>query len=156
MIKEMSGDLLRAPADVLVNTVNTHGVMGKGIALQFKRAYPAMYDEYRRAAKAGELRLGQVTVWPTGQLAGPKYIVNFPTKGHWKSKSRIDDIRAGLEDLVSVVRVRGITSIAVPPLGCGNGGLAWEAVLPLIEEAFAALPEVEVQVFPPQSCTQSR
>lgn len=124
--------------------------MGKGIALRFKRAYPAMYDEYRRAAKAGELRLGRVTVWATGQLPGPKYILNFPTKGHWRSRSRIADIRAGLEHLVAVVKDRGITSVAVPPLGCGHGGLSWDAVRPLIEEAFAELAEVEVQVFQPR------
>jgi len=92
MIKETSGNLLRAEAEALVNTVNTEGVMGKGIALQFKKAYPAMYDDYRKAAKAGEIHLGHVQVWPTGQMTGPKYVINFPTKGHWKSRSRLKDI----------------------------------------------------------------
>ena len=104
MIKETSGNLLRADAEALVNTVNTEGVMGKGIALQFKKAYPAMYDAYRKAAKAGEIRLGHVQVWPTGQMTGPKYVINFPTKGHWKSRSKLKDIEAGLADLVEVIQ----------------------------------------------------
>lgn len=149
MIHETSGNLLRAEVDALINTVNTEGVMGKGIALQFKKAYPAMYEDYRRAAKAGDVRLGHVHVWPTEQLTGPRYVINFPTKGHWKSNSKLADIEAGLDDLVLVIRQLGIESVAVPPLGCGNGGLNWADVRPRIAAAFAKLPNVEVLLFPP-------
>lgn len=149
MIRQATGNLLKAEAEALVNTVNTEGVMGKGIALQFKKAFPEMYDAYRRAAKAGEIRLGHVHVWPTEQMTGPKYVINFPTKGHWKSRSKLEDIDAGLEDLIhSIVRL-GIESIAVPPLGCGNGGLEWSEVAPRIIEAFARVPNVDVQLFAP-------
>lgn len=151
MITETTGNLLEANAEALVNAVNTVGVMGKGIALQFKKAYPAMFEEYRAAAKAGALRLGSVQVWPTGQRTGPRYIINFPTKGHWKSSSTLEDIQTGLVDLVGEIRALGITSIAVPPLGCGNGGLAWADVRPLLVSAFEALPAVEVLVFTPEA-----
>ncbi|MEP7739913.1 macro domain-containing protein [Nocardioides sp. 31GB23] len=149
MIKHTSGNLLRAEAEALVNTVNTEGVMGKGIALQFKKAYPAMYDAYRKAAKSGEIRLGHVQVWPTDQMTGPKYVINFPTKGHWKSRSKLKDIEAGLADLVEVIRKLGIESIAVPPLGCGNGGLDWGDVEPRIVAAFEQVPNVDVLIFAP-------
>lgn len=120
MIRDMHGNLLADEADALVNTVNTVGVMGKGIALQFKRAYPEMFKAYARAAKDGTLETGRMHVWETGSLTGPRFIINFPTKRHWKAGSRIEDIDAGLTDLVRVVRDLGITSIALPPLGCGN------------------------------------
>lgn len=149
MITNANGNLLAAEVDALVNTVNTEGVMGKGIALQFKKAYPAMFDAYRKAAKSGELRLGKMQVWHTGQMAGPKFVINFPTKGHWKSRSRIVDIETGLADLVRTVRELGISSIAVPPLGCGNGGLDWADVKPRITAAFDALPDVDVRLFAP-------
>lgn len=149
MITEATGNLLQADAEALVNTVNTEGVMGKGIALQFKKAYPAMYEAYRKAAKAGEVRLGHMHVWPTGQMTGPKYVINFPTKGHWKSRSKIGDIESGLVDLINVIEQLGIESIAVPPLGCGNGGLRWSDVEPRIAAAFQAIPEVDVLLFAP-------
>lgn len=149
MITEAEGNLLKAPVEALVNTVNTQGVMGKGIALQFKNAFPVMFKDYAAAAKRGEVALGHMHVWPTRALNGPKFVVNFPTKGHWRSKSRISDIDSGLRDLVRVVRELGIASIAVPPLGCGNGGLEWADVEPRIRAAFDELPEVDVRVFPP-------
>jgi O-acetyl-ADP-ribose deacetylase (regulator of RNase III) len=149
MIKETSGNLMRADVEALVNTVNTEGVMGKGIALQFKKAYPEMYEAYRKAAKAGEVRLGRMHVWPTGQMTGPKYLINFPTKGHWKSKSKLKDIESGLDDLIRVISKLGIESIAVPPLGCGNGGLDWTDVEPRIIAAFDQLPDVDVLLFVP-------
>lgn len=152
MIREVHGNLLRAEAEALVNTVNTVGVMGKGIALQFQRAFPANYKAYKAACARGEVRLGHIFVWDQGALAGdgPRYIVNFPTKQHWRSKSRLSDIEAGLEDLVRVVGRLGIASIAVPPLGCGHGGLRWDQVRRRIMEAFAALPDVVVLVYPPE------
>lgn len=149
MITETAGNLLAANADALVNAVNTEGVMGKGIALQFKKAYPAMYDAYRRAAKSGEIRLGSVHVWPTGQTTGPRYIINFPTKGHWRSRSRLKDIESGLADLVKMITELRISSIALPPLGCGNGGLDWADVHPRIVDAFKRVPDVDVLLFAP-------
>ena len=149
MITEAKGNLLAAPVEALVNTVNTEGVMGKGIALEFKNAFPEMFKAYPAAAKRGEVKLGQMHVWPTHALDGPRYVINFPTKAHWRAKSRIGDIDSGLVDLTRVVRELGITSIAVPPLGCGNGGFDWADVEPRIRHAFDALPDVDVQVYPP-------
>lgn len=149
MLTTASGNLLQADVDALVNTVNTVGVMGKGIALQFKRAYPAMFADYRKACRAGDVRLGRMHVWETGSFSGPRYIINFPTKGHWRNGSAMKDIAEGLSDLVAVIRRLGITSIAVPPLGCGNGGLDWADVEPQICWAFRALPDVDVRIYPP-------
>lgn len=149
MITSQKGNLLQADVDAVVNTVNTVGVMGKGIALQFKKAYPQMFKEYERACKNGEVQLGRMNVWATGAMDGPKYVINFPTKGHWRAPSRLVDIESGLDDLVDVVRKFRIESIAIPPLGCGNGGLDWDDVEPLILSAFADLPDVEVKIYPP-------
>ena len=149
MIHETRGNLIEADAEALVNTVNTVGVMGKGIALQFKRAFPEAYEQYRRACERGEVRPGRIHVVDLGEFARPRYVLNFPTKRHWRAKSKLDDIHAGLVALVDEVSRRGIRSVAVPPLGCGNGGLRWRDVRPLIEAAFAALPSVDVLLFPP-------
>lgn len=156
MIKITHGNLLKAPAEALVNTVNTVGVMGKGIALQFKNSYPQMYEAYADACKAGRVQLGRVHVFDLGGLAdGPRWIINFPTKGHWRAASRLQDVAAGLQDLVETVRTLGIQSIAVPPLGCGYGGLQWGLVRPLIEQAFAQLPEVQVLLYPPEGAPEA-
>lgn len=149
MIEEGHGNLLTADVEAVVNTVNTVGVMGKGIALQFKRAYPANYAAYRAACERGEVQLGQTFVFDTSIKGPRRYVINFPTKGHWKSGSRMADIESGLDDLVRVVTERGITSVAVPALGCGNGGLDWAQVRPLIEAASARMPGVRVMVFAP-------
>lgn len=149
MIESTTGNLLHAEVDALVNTVNCVGVMGKGIALQFKQAFPAMFEAYRKAAKAGEVVPGHMHIYPTDALVGPRYLINFPTKRHWKAGSLMEDIDAGLVDLVAQVRRLGITSIAVPPLGAGNGGLNWAEVRPRIVQAFAALPDVRVLLFEP-------
>ncbi|MEO5726747.1 MAG: macro domain-containing protein [Byssovorax sp.] len=149
MIELTSGDILRAEAEALVNTVNCVGVMGRGIALQFKRAFPANFVAYATACKRGEVQPGRMLVVETGQLTSPRFIVNFPTKRHWKGKSRIEDIDAGLDALIAEVKRLDIRSIAVPPLGCGLGGLDWADVRPRIERAFAALPDVRVLVFEP-------
>ena len=149
MIEEGTGNLLTADVDALVNTVNTVGVMGKGIALQFKRAYPANYKAYRAACDRGQVRIGQMFVFD-GATRGPRrYIVNFPTKRHWKNDSKLEDIRSGLDDLVRVVNGSDISSIAIPALGCGNGGLDWADVLPLIESAVERMPHVRAVVFAP-------
>ncbi len=148
--KITQGDLLKQDdVDAIVNTVNCVGVMGKGIALQFKNKWPANFDEYQAACKASKVRPGQMLVHDSGGLVKPNYIVNFPTKDHWRGASKIAYIRDGLVDLVSQVKRLGIRSIAIPPLGCGNGGLDWNEVRPLIESAFAALPDVEVRLFEP-------
>jgi O-acetyl-ADP-ribose deacetylase (regulator of RNase III) len=149
MISEANGNLLDAPVDALVNTVNTVGVMGKGIALQFKRLYPAMFKEYASAAKRGEVAIGRMHVWHTGQLEGPNVLINFPTKRHWRSGSNLADIEAGLNDLVDVIRREDIRSIAVPPLGCGHGGLEWAEVEPLIRTKLGQLDGVDIRLYPP-------
>lgn len=150
MIQLSQGNLLQAPVEALVNTVNTEGVMGKGIALQFKQAFPAMFRAYTDSCKAKHVRLGQMDVYDRGGLAdGPRWIINFPTKGHWKSRSRLADIDAGLADLTATIQRLHIQSIAVPPLGCGHGGLNWADVQPRIEKAFTAMPDVQVLLYPP-------
>lgn len=156
MITETRGDLLKADVDALVNTVNTVGVMGKGIALQFKRAYPDMFRAYEQAVKAGDVTIGRVHVWETAQLAGPRFVINFPTKQHWRGRSRLDAIRLGLKDLVRVVKERGTRSIAIPPLGCGQGGLRWEDVRPLLSVELAALTDVDVRIYPPAGAPHAR
>ena len=149
VINEADGNLLDADVDALVNTVNTVGVMGKGIALQFRRAYPAMFDDYSRAVRRGEVEVGRMHVWETGLLAGPRFVVNFPTKRHWRGGSKIEWIDAGLRDLVTTIEEYQIRSIAVPPLGCGNGGLEWRDVKPRIAAALGSLKDLDVLVFPP-------
>jgi O-acetyl-ADP-ribose deacetylase (regulator of RNase III) len=149
MIEFKQGNLLLENAEALVNTVNCVGVMGKGIALQFKRAYPENFRQYEKACKAGEVQPGRMFIYPTGNLFNPKYIINFPTKRHWKGRSKIEDIQSGLVALVQQVQQLGITSIAIPPLGCGNGGLNWAIVKPLIESAFSQLPDVSVALYEP-------
>jgi O-acetyl-ADP-ribose deacetylase (regulator of RNase III) len=129
--------------------VNCVGIMGKGIALQFKNKWPENFRIYEAACKAKEIRPGRMFVFDSGGLVKPNYIINFPTKDHWRGKSRIEYIREGLKDLVARIKHLSIRSIAVPPLSCGSGGLEWSKVRPLIEEAFASLPKVEVRLFEP-------
>lgn len=149
MVELAKGNILEADVIALVNTVNTVGVMGKGIALQFKQAFPRNYELYRRACERGEVVPGKMFVVSTDRLSNPRFIINFPTKRHWKDKSRLEDIRAGLVDLVEVIRREDIRSIAIPPLGCGSGGLDWDDVRPKIESALSVLPEVSVLLYPP-------
>jgi len=132
MIFLAKGDLLKARTEALVNTVNCVGVMGKGIALQFKKNYSQYYEAYALACRNGEVRPGIMFVQPVGELFTPKYIINFPTKRHWKDQSRIEDIENGLVDLVATIKKLDIESIAIPPLGCGLGGLDWDEVRPRI------------------------
>jgi O-acetyl-ADP-ribose deacetylase (regulator of RNase III) len=146
-IENGNGNLLAADVDALVNTVNTQGIMGKGLALQFKKAFPENFAAYERACKAGEVIPGRVHI--VERLASPRFIINFPTKKHWRQPSRLEYIRDGLRDLAVRIRDLGIKSIAMPPLGCGNGGLEWSDVKPLIVSAFESLPEVRVVLFPP-------
>jgi O-acetyl-ADP-ribose deacetylase (regulator of RNase III) len=157
MMEAAKGNLLEARVEALVNTVNTVGIMGRGIALQFKQAFPEMYRDYERACQAGEIRLGKMHVFDLGGLGGgPRWIINFPTKSHWRGRSRIEDIESGLQDLINVVRRLKVTSIAVPPLGCGNGGLDWEEVRPRIEAALGEIPNVRALIYPPEGAPQAR
>lgn len=149
MITIEQGNVLQAKAEALVNTVNCVGFMGKGIALQFKKAYPENFDAYQRACRAKEVQPGRMFIFDRRSMLDVKYIINFPTKRHWKGGARYEDIQAGLAALVEDVRRLGIRSIAIPPLGCGLGGLDWARVRPMIEHAFAVLPEVEVHLYEP-------
>jgi O-acetyl-ADP-ribose deacetylase (regulator of RNase III) len=148
MIRFTKGDILTAPAEALVNAVNCVGIMGRGIALQYKKAYPKNFELYEAACSRGELQPGRMFVTETGKFL-PKYIINFPTKRHWRGKSGIEDIESGLEALVIEIRERKIKSIAVPALGSGLGGLDWLEVRPKIESALSGIPEADVLVFEP-------
>jgi len=149
MIRYVQGNLLEAPAEALVNAVNEVGVMGKGIALLFRRAVPENMRAYEAACRKGAVRVGQMFVTENRGVAGPRWIINFPTKKHWRNPSRLEWVRDGLADLVRVVRERGIQSIALPALGCGNGGLDWSDVRKEIEAALGGLEDVEVRVYLP-------
>ncbi len=149
MIKLVSGNLLEAQVEALVNTVNTVGVMGKGVALQFRETFPENYKAYQKACRLNEVQIGKMFVFTTGLLSLPRYIINFPTKRHWRDKSRLEDIEAGLFDLVQVGKQHNIHSLALPPLGCGAGGLNWNDVRPLIEQALSGLTDTTVLLYPP-------
>ncbi len=149
MIRLTSGNLLKCEAEALVNTVNCDGFMGKGIALQFKISFPENYKAYHRACKKAEIQPGKMFTFETQSISNQKYIINFPTKRRWRDKSRMEDIKIGLTDLISEIKHYRIRSIAIPPLGCGLGGLKWSVVKPLIEESMAKLIGVEVFLFEP-------
>lgn len=155
MIEFTSGDILKDDADAIVNTVNCVGIMGRGIALQFKNAWPENFKAYEAACKREEVQPGRMFVYEVGQLTTPRYIINFPTKRHWRGKSRIEDIESGLKALVGEIRQRGIRSIAIPPLGSGLGGLDWNDVRPRIEAAMHKLPDVRVRIFEPKGAPAS-
>jgi O-acetyl-ADP-ribose deacetylase (regulator of RNase III) len=155
MIELTQGDILKADAEALVNTVNCVGVMGRGIALQFRKAFPENFKAYEAACKAQYVQPGKMFIHDLNHLYNPRFIVNFPTKRHWKGKSRIEDIQSGLVDLIDFARQQQLRSIAVPPLGCGLGGLDWAKVRPLIIEAFQSLPEVTVLLFEPDGAPQA-
>jgi O-acetyl-ADP-ribose deacetylase (regulator of RNase III) len=144
------GDLLQQNVDAIVNTVNTVGVMGKGIALQFKQKWPDNFKAYAKACERQEIKPGKMFIYDAGGLLRPRYIINFPTKRHWRESSHIEDIDEGLIDLIKQVRELNIKSIALPPLGCGNGGLDWSLVRPRIERAFSGLFDVDVHLFAPE------
>jgi O-acetyl-ADP-ribose deacetylase (regulator of RNase III) len=151
MIEFKVGNIIGEDAEALVNTVNCVGVMGRGIALQFKNAFPDNFREYALACHHEEVQPGQMFVHMTGHLSNPRYIINFPTKRHWRGKSRIEDIEAGLAALVHEIKTRKIRSIAIPPLGAGLGGLPWSEVRPKIEAAMRQVPNVRVVIFEPNA-----
>jgi O-acetyl-ADP-ribose deacetylase (regulator of RNase III) len=149
MITYHQGNLIEAPVEALVNTVNTVGVMGKGIALMFKEAFPENFRIYETAAKRKEIRVGHMFVTESSRFDGPRWIINFPSKKHWRQPSRLEWITEGLADLRRVIEDKGIRSIALPPIGCGNGGLDWGDVRPEIERALAPRSGIDIQVFAP-------
>ncbi len=149
-IQIKSGDLLKEKSEAIINTVNCVGVMGKGIALQFKQRWPRNFKEYQEACKRKEIKPGRMFIHDLGEWERPRYIINFPTKVHWRGDSRIEYIEKGLRDLVSQVDRLGIKSIALPPLGCGNGGLDWNDVKRLVFGAFEGHDQVHVDLFEPK------
>ena len=155
MIRFTSGDIIRDEADALVNTVNCVGVMGRGIALQFKKAFPGNFEEYRDACRRGEVVPGRMFVTEHDVLIGPRFIVNFPTKRHWRGNSRIEDIESGLASLRRVIQERDIDSIAIPPLGSGLGGLSWSDVRDRIVAALGSV-DVAVHVYEPSEAPSAR
>ncbi len=155
-IEYRTGDILSTDVEALVNTVNCVGVMGRGVALAFREAFPENYKVYRTACERNEVQPGRMFVFETGYMANPKYIINFPTKRHWHGKSRIEDIEAGLAALANEIRARKIRSIAIPPLGSGLGGLDWQEVRPRIERTLSALDDVHAIVFEPREAPESR
>ena len=149
MIRFKTGDILAEEVEALVNTVNCVGVMGRGIALQFKKRFPENFRAYSEACGRGEVQPGRMFVFETRRLTNPRYIINFPTKRHWRGNSRLEDIEAGLGDLTRRIRESGIRSVAVPPLGSGLGGLEWTNVRQRIEDALAGIEGVQFVVFEP-------
>jgi|TARA_R100000501_G_scaffold13195_1_gene24197 O-acetyl-ADP-ribose deacetylase (regulator of RNase III) len=155
VINYTTGNLLDADVEALVNTVNTVGIMGKGIALMFKERFPANNEAYVKACKAGEVRTGQVFVTETNELMGPRWVINFPTKQHWRAKSKMQWVVDGLADLRRFIEQNRVRSIAIPPLGSGNGGLNWAEVKPKLEQALGGMDAVEIIVFEPTSKYQN-
>lgn len=148
-----TGDLFEEPTEAIVNTVNCVGVMGKGVALEFKQRWPENFKAYKKRCDAKDMVPGRMFIFDADSLFNNgmhKYLINFPTKQHWRSKSKIEYIRDGLVDLVRQLRELKITSVALPQLGCGNGGLEWSEVRPLIEERLAELPDVKFVVVSPE------
>ncbi len=149
MIKYTTGNIIKADTEAIVNTVNTVGVMGKGIALAFKKAFPNNYKIYKQACQDKEFNIGNLLITNTGQLR-PKYVINFPTKKHWRGKSKIEFVEIGMQELVKEISLKEIKSIAIPPLGCGNGGLNWSEVKPIIIKHLEILMnKVEVIIYEP-------
>jgi O-acetyl-ADP-ribose deacetylase (regulator of RNase III) len=155
MIEYKSGDILNDQAEALVNTVNCVGVMGRGIALQFKNAFPENFKAYALACKQNKVQPGRMFVFKTGQMFNPRYIINFPTKRHWRGKSRMEDIESGLRSLVEVIQEHHIRSIAIPPLGSGLGGLSWQKVKSRIEAAVEPLTDVQVIIYEPKGAPKT-
>lgn len=153
-MKYITGNMLEAETEALVNTVNTVGVMGKGIALQFKERFPMNFKIYKAACKKGEMLVGKMLVVKENTLNGEKLIINFPTKTEWFKKSEYSYIEDGLKDLANVIEKYKIKSIAIPPLGCGNGGLKWEKVKPMMEKYLGQLPNVSIQIYEPNEAVK--
>jgi O-acetyl-ADP-ribose deacetylase (regulator of RNase III) len=150
-IKFVTGDMFKIPAKVRVNTVNCVGVMGSGVALACKRRYPAMYKEYREKCKKGEIKPGSLFIWEDKRTH--EYIVNFPTKRHWRNPSQYDDIESGLVALKEFLHILGKIEVALPALGCGHGGLDWVIVAGMIYDYLNGL-DANIHVFKPSDSRQ--
>ena len=153
-MKFITGNMLEAETEALVNTVNTVGVMGKGIALQFKERFPVNFKIYAAACKKGDMLVGKMLVVKEDTMAGEKLIINFPTKTEWFKKSQYSYIEDGLKDLAKVIEEYSIKSIAIPPLGCGNGGLKWEKVKPMMDKYLSQLSNVSIQIYEPNEAVK--
>lgn len=138
----LEGDMFTSPAQCIVNTVNMVGVMGKGIALAFKEKYPDMFLEYKKACSEGVLNIGNLMIW----RADDYILLLFPTKEHWRGKSKLEYIELGLQKFLEIYEKEGITSIAFPKLGCGNGGLDWAEVKPVMEKYLRGLP-IDIYIY---------
>lgn len=151
MILEMDpeADMFKSDADALVNPVNIVGVMGVGLAAQFKAEFPDMFQWYQRLCEHGRLTMGQMSVWTIRPMPAPRFIINFPTKMHWADPSRLEYITTGLKSLVTTLTDLEATSVAVPALGCGHGGLEWESIKPRIVRALTPL-SCNVYLYPPK------
>ena len=149
MITFKQGDLFQDQSEALVNPVNCVGIMGKGLALEFKNRFPDNFKEYKQACWKAQVQPGRMFVFNTYQPKIHQYVINFPTKRHWRDPSRIEDIETGIQALAEEVRSRRITSIAIPALGSGLGGLRWNEVRPIIESGLRELEEVRITVYEP-------
>lgn len=145
MITFVDGNIFDSPAQVITNTINCVGVMGKGLALEFKRRFPKMYEDYRIRCQKGDVLPGRPYLWEDDKVQ----ILNFPTKRHWRENSRLDDIEEGLRYLANHYQEMGLHTLALAPLGCGNGGLNWNDVKPLIERYLGSVPDLEVFAYRP-------
>lgn len=152
MVTFVKGDIFKSPAQVLTNAVNCVGVMGKGVALEFKNRYPLMFDDYKSRCDQGKVKPGQPYLWEDDSAQ----ILNFPTKRHWKDNSLLQDIEDGLKHLASSYEQMGIQSIAMPALGCGLGGLKWSEVQSLIVKYFGSIPDLDVYVYEPHGAAAIR
>jgi O-acetyl-ADP-ribose deacetylase (regulator of RNase III) len=150
MITYKTGNILHDQADAIVNTVNTVGVMGKGLALQFKKAFPDNFTVYKKACDDKSLVTGGVLPVSLNSISAPFYVINFPTKAHWKASSKLEYVEQGLESLKAEVCLLGLKSVAIPALGSGLGGLDWPQVDQLIQNSLAELPDVDWRIYPPQ------
>ena len=149
MIRYTEGNILKADTHAIINTVNCVGVMGKGIALQFKKAFPENFKVYKKACDKKEVTVGKMFIFDSGSTFNPRFIINFPTKNHWRGKSKYEFIEVGLKDLRKQIENFKIKSVAVPPLGCGLGGLDWSKVRPMIENCLGSL-DIEILIFEPK------
>lgn len=154
MIEYKSGDILKEDTEALVNTVNCVGAMGRGIALQFKKTFPENFKAYENACQRKDVQPGRMFVFETGELTNPRYIINFPTKRHWRGASRMEDIESGLSALVEEIRKRTIQSVAIPPLGSGLGGLDWEQVRPRMDMVLRALEDIQIIIYEPRGAPE--
>lgn len=142
-------DILLDNSEALVNPINCVGIMGKGLAFQFKKKYPENFKSYYAACRKGIVKPGHMFVFATNTDANPHYIINFPTKRHWKDNSKIEDIESGLKALCKIIQINSIHSIAIPALGCGLGSLNWKDVKPLIKRILIIRENVSIIIFEP-------